>query len=380
LFASSFQHFFHGFSTNNIHTGGQPVENNFASTPHASQRQHHASQFNPANLAQMMGRQPAWMGKLVQMQVQIFMFQMKMASTLMQTVAGHLHGNQSNFGQAQLPFHGRPETPTSPFSSNWNFNPASKSSSTRWLDEHGQQWHSIMNFETGQHTSMNAWSAPDNEGTYRREQQVHNSGEHWFEEYNADKNLHQCSTAFSAADNNGFQYRKTHDYKTGLDWQEAKNDNTGVHLSVSNWSHPDENGNRMRWVNNHQTGKLYPEHMGPEQANPQAGASGETKPSRQEKFEARFNEEERQNIAKYLGKLGLGSDATRADIRKEHKRFAKEFHPDKTKGNPTAEATFKEKQGAIDKLQDYMAWLKDEDAKDAEEAAKESEAKPEATA
>ncbi len=50
--------------------------------------------------------------------------------------------------------------------------------------------------------------------------------------------------------------------------------------------------------------------------------------------------------------LGVARNATEAEIKKAYRRLAKEHHPDRNPGNPTAEAKFKEIQAAYEILSD----------------------------
>lgn len=51
---------------------------------------------------------------------------------------------------------------------------------------------------------------------------------------------------------------------------------------------------------------------------------------------------------KALSALGLEADATAAEIKAAYKRLAKKFHPDKTGGNKSLEARFREVTGAYE--------------------------------
>ncbi|HVP11769.1 MAG TPA: J domain-containing protein [Phycisphaerae bacterium] len=54
----------------------------------------------------------------------------------------------------------------------------------------------------------------------------------------------------------------------------------------------------------------------------------------------------------YYDVLGISKSATEAEIKRAYRRLAKEYHPDRNKGNPDAEAKFKEVQEAYDTLSD----------------------------
>ena len=48
--------------------------------------------------------------------------------------------------------------------------------------------------------------------------------------------------------------------------------------------------------------------------------------------------------------LGVGQDAGDAEIRRAYRRLARQFHPDRNKGDAAAEARFKEVQAAYDAI------------------------------
>src|SRR5262249_21966001 len=54
----------------------------------------------------------------------------------------------------------------------------------------------------------------------------------------------------------------------------------------------------------------------------------------------------------YYEVLGLKREATEADIKKAHRRLARQFHPDRNPGDKQAEERFKEVQEAYDVLSD----------------------------
>jgi DnaJ-class molecular chaperone len=54
----------------------------------------------------------------------------------------------------------------------------------------------------------------------------------------------------------------------------------------------------------------------------------------------------------YYQVLGVARSATEAEIKRAYRKLAKQFHPDRNKGNPDAEAKFKEVQEAYDVLLD----------------------------
>jgi len=297
----------------------------FGATPSSAPKPRHphkASQFNAGALSQHMEKKPGLLGQLANFAVNMLTFEMRMIASLTHTMTAH---SQHHACTSRPVLQGAPITPQSPADPHWHFDLLTRTSCMRWRDDAGTEWHSVMNFHTKQHTSMSAWSKPDESGTYHREHLIHNTDVRWYEQYNPEKGVHQSSTAFSEERSDGFQLRRTYDYQTGLGWQEAIIRKTGAHLSMSDWTLPDHQGIRTRRLENKKTGEVVTERMGRDGVRHISTSTSSAASTPQ------FSPPVWAEVVKQLAILGLTPGASSDDIKHAHHRLALASHPDRIK-------------------------------------------------